>query len=150
MIRVTFLLLGSYQVSWTQMRYVTFPLCYSAHRIANYRIANKKFQSCTRVGRKQIWVPEEESNLIISDSVLRCSTTKQQRLNREPGHDKVYMWHSSCILPGSGMSKASCEFYVRVRQEWLILSSVTGLEINARKLANCEWFWLPASEKNIH
>ena len=25
-----------------------------------------------------------------------------------------------------------------------------GLEINARKLAKCEWFWWCASEKNIH
>ena len=33
--------------------------------------------------------------------------------------------------------------------KWSIDKEMPGLEINARKLAKCEWFWQAASEKNI-
>ena len=62
MVSVTFRFLESYQVCWTQMRWVTFPLCCSANRIANcFKFYKREylFPSChereTQISSKSPW-----------------------------------------------------------------------------------------------
>ena len=43
------------------------------------------FRLVTSVGQRKILSPDEESNLRLSDSTLRCSTTEPQRLHGEQG-----------------------------------------------------------------
>ena len=43
------------------------------------------FRLVTSVGQRKILSPYEESNLRLSDSALRCSTTEPQRLHGERG-----------------------------------------------------------------
>ena len=43
------------------------------------------FHLVTSVGQRKILSPHEESNLRLSDSTLRCSSTEPQRLNGKRG-----------------------------------------------------------------
>ena len=43
------------------------------------------FRLVTSMGQRKILSPDEESNLRLSDSALRCSTTEPQRLHGERG-----------------------------------------------------------------
>ena len=59
-------------------------------------------------GKKtKFWVLHEESKLRPLVSALLCSTTEPQRIHNEPGPFESYVGHTSSVIPGVAMSKAS-------------------------------------------
>ena len=67
----------------------------------------KMFSSCHERGtKKTFWVPNEESNLRSSHSTLRCSNHWPTETPRWARSITKFVWHASCILLGSEMSKA--------------------------------------------